>query len=342
MISLIATPQVKSAIDFCVGDGDLLKAVTRRYDDVTLYGIDISDDALNKLSIERPDWRLCQCDFRDDEWLQQVPFLKDSYFDLIVLNPPFTCKGSVTEHCVFEGIDFKVSTAMHFVMRALRFLTQEGGLYAIVPISCVYSDKDRKAWDYLKAHFNACVLDEPERVSFSKKKIKVTELTVNCSPRIAIIYAGHYAVKGKVTTKITDFSALPVTAVIRGSARMQELTYIQGPESAKLIHTTNMQNGSLVHLKSVAPGLNTRVSGYGVVIPRVCNPNPNKIVLLDGSESYVLSDCVIVLRSASKHDAVCVRQHILNNWTAFVSIYKGTGAQYTTLARVKDLFKVGV
>lgn len=110
----------------------------------------------------------------------------------------------------------------------------------------------------------------------------------------------------------------------------------------KLIHTTNMQNGSLVHLKSIVPGLVARVEGFGVVIPRVCNPNPSKIVLLDGSESYVLSDCVIVLRSASKHDAVSVRQYILNNWAAFVSIYKGTGAQYTTLARVKDLFKVRV
>lgn len=342
MISLIASSQVKSAIDFCVGDGDLLKAVTRRYNNVTLYGIDISDDALNKLKIERPDWQLSQCDFRDDEWLQQVPFLKDAAFDLIVLNPPFTCKGSVTEHFTFEGLDFKVSTAMHFVMRALRYLNQEGGLYAIVPISCVYSEKDRKAWDYLKLHYNACVLDEPERVSFRKKKGKIIGQKVNCSPKIAIIYAGHYVVKGQAATMITGFSSLPVTAVIRGSVRMQGLTYSHGPESIKLIHTTNMQNGSLVHLKSVVPGLVARVDGFGVVIPRVCNPNPSKIVLLDGSESYVLSDCVIVLRSASKHDAVSVRQYILNNWSSFVSIYKGTGAQYTTLARVKDLFKVRV
>ena len=34
LISLIATKQVRRAIDFCVGDGDLLKAVARGYSDV--------------------------------------------------------------------------------------------------------------------------------------------------------------------------------------------------------------------------------------------------------------------------------------------------------------------
>ena len=33
-----------------------------------------------------------------------------------------------------------------------------------------------------------------------------------------------------------------------------------------------------------------------------------------------------------------IRTHILNNWQDFITIYKGTTAQYTTLARVKNLF----
>ncbi len=338
LTSFVVATQVKSAIDFCVGDGDLLKAVARRYKNVELYGIDISDDALKKLAADCPDWQLIQCDFRDDEWLERVPFLKDKKFDLIMLNSPFTCKGSVIEYVEFEGEEYKVSTAMHFLMRALRYLDEGGGLYAILPISCVYSEKDRKAWEYLKAHYNACILDESERVYFSKNKVKKTEETIRCSPSIVLVYAGRYAVQGREGHKPTEFSSLPVTNIIRGSVRMQNPAYSRSPKAVKLIHTTNIQKNALVHLKRVVPGAAQQVNGCGVVIPRVCNPNPNKIALLDGTSTYVLSDCVIVLRTTTMQEAEQVRQHILDNWYDFVTIYKGTGAQYTTLARVKDIF----
>lgn len=87
---------------------------------------------------------LGECDFKDDDSVNNVQFLHDNTFDLVVLNPPFTCKGSVVEHLEFEREEFKVSTAMLFSMRVLRYLSERGGLYAILPISCVYSEKDKK------------------------------------------------------------------------------------------------------------------------------------------------------------------------------------------------------
>jgi tRNA1(Val) A37 N6-methylase TrmN6 len=328
LIRLIAATQVKRAIDFCVGDGDLLKAVARSYEGVELYGTDISDDAINKLSSDYPSWQLAQCDFCDNELLERVSFLKGKKFDLIVLNPPFTCKGSTIEYLQFENQEFKVSTAMHFLMRALRYLDKDGGLYAILPISCVYSEKDRKAWEYLKAYYNACILDEPDRVYFTK----------NCSPNIVLVYAGRYPVKEWNPKKPTDFTSLPVTDIIRGCVRMQHPSYSRSSKAVKLIHTTNIQKCALVHLKRILPHTALQLDGCGVVIPRVCNPNPNKIAILDGTSTYVLSDCVIVLRTTTMQEAEQVRQYILDNWSDFVTIYKGTGAQYTTLARVKEIF----
>lgn len=32
----------------------------------------------------------------------------------------------------------------------ITFLSDNGGLYAIMPISIIYSEKDKQAWDYLK------------------------------------------------------------------------------------------------------------------------------------------------------------------------------------------------
>ena len=47
---------------------------------------------------------------------------------------------------------------------------------------------------------------------------------------------------------------------------------------------------------------------------------------------------VLLIRTTTMEAAEQVRTHILNNWQDFITIYKGTTAQYTTLARVKHLF----
>ena len=328
LISFISSTRITRAADFCVGDGDLLKAVSKRYSTAELFGTDISDDALAKLSKDCPDWHLGICDFKNDESVANVDFLKEDLFDLVVLNPPFTCKGSSVERINFEGVDYHVSTAMLFLLRALKFLTQDGGLYAILPISCVYSVKDSKAWAYLKEHYNACILDEPNRVSFTSR----------CAPNIVLVYVGHYAVAGVKERESFSFRSLHVTSIVRGSVRMQNLKYRKSKESVPLIHTTNLQKGKLLNLRRIVIEQNSVVKGNGVVIPRVCNPNPGKVALLDEDVQYALSDCIIVLQTVTQKEAEILRDKILENWSDFVSVYKGTGAQYTTLERLKCLF----
>lgn len=328
LVNYVPAEQIRSAVDFCVGDGELLKAVGRRYQGADMFGTDISDEAIKKLKGDCPQWQLGVCDFRDDESVDSVEFLQDMKFDLIVLNPPFTCRGSVIEKAGLDDQEFRLSTAMMFLVRALKYLSEDGGLYAILPISCVYSDKDKAIWNYLSEHYNACVLEEPHRVQFTNK----------CSPNIAMVYVGRYPIAVRKARNKHPFKKLPVTDVVRGCCRMQNPAYSEQNEALPLIHTTNIQNGILVNLKRVLPGLHFTVDGYGVVIPRVCNPNPNKVALLDGQQKYVLSDCVIVIRSASREDAEQIRSCILANWPEFVKLYKGTGAQYTTVDRVKEAF----
>ena len=328
LVNYILPTQISRAVDFCVGDGNLLKAVIKRYVNAELYGTDISDDALKKLSSDCPNWHLGQCDFKMDESVENVSFLKKGLFDLIVLNPPFTCKGSVVESLVFEGEEYSVSTAMFFLMRALKYMAPNGGLYAILPISCVYSIKDRKAWTYLKEHYNACILEESNKVSFTSK----------CAPNVALVYVGHYRVNGIEKASTFDFSSLMVTSIVRGCVRMQNLQYSRSENAVPLIHTTNLRKRKLIGLEYILAGHNVLVDGNGVVIPRVCNPSPDKIALLEGNTTYALSDCVIVIRTKNKVDAKRIQNCIIDNWSDFVSVYKGTGAQYTTLERLKTLF----
>lgn len=51
-----------------------------------------------------------------------------------------------------------------------------------------------------------------------------------------------------------------------------------------------------------------------------------------------LAICGDNLETPSLEDAVEVRNCILVNWESFKMIYKSTGAQYTTLKRVKTIF----
>ena len=330
LISFINASKINRAVDFCVGDGKLLKAVAKRYDNAKLYGTDISDEALKKLSSDCPNWQLGQCDFKMDESVDNVQFLKEDLFDLIVLNPPFTCKGSIVESIVFEGETYRVSTAMLFLMRALKYMAPNGGLYAILPISCVYSIKDRKAWYYLKERYNACILDEFNKFSFTSR----------CAPNIVLVYVGNYKVRGIEQVATFDFSSLMVSSVIRGCVRMQNLQLSKSKDAIPLIHTTNLRKGRLVGLVNILPGRNVLVKGNGVVIPRVCNPSPDKIVLLDETKTYALSDCVIVIKTENIVNARKIQNCIIDHWSDFVLVYKGTGAQYTTIERLKTLFGI--
>lgn len=328
LMSHVTEDSIQTAIDFCVGNGNLLKAVHNRFNKAKLFGTDISDDIIEEMATQHTDWTLGVCDFKDNTSIKQLSFLKNKHFDLIILNPPFTCKGSNVEHIKFRGRPYKVSTAMMFIMKSLKYLSPSGSLYAILPISCVYSQKDKAAWQYLQTNYNACILEELKHVHFGHR----------CSPNIALVYLGHQEKYRRETCFTNLFSHLSVERIIRGSISMHNISYSNSSDALKLIHTTNIQNGKLVNLKQIIAKKKSIIDGYGVVIPRVCNPNPKKIALLDGKHSYVISDCIIVLKTSTMDDAKQVRCHILQHWHTFTNLYKGTGAQYTTIEKVKTLF----
>ena len=329
LVEYITENNIRNVIDFCVGDGVLLKAVKKKFGNLHFFGTDISADVIKKITSDNPDWTLGVCDFRDIKSVKEIDFLEKELFDLIMFNPPFTCKGSLFERIRINDTEFRVSTAMSFIMNALQFLSPTGGMYAILPISCIYSQKDRMAWTYLQSYYNACVLEEPERVLFKNK----------CSPKVAFVYIGHQVKQG-INTNVVSLNKdlnLNVISVVRGCMRMQAPPYSKNKKAVPLIHTTNIQYGIIVNTKRIIPDNQRIIRGYGVVIPRVCNPSPQKIALLDGQE-YILSDCIIALLTKTMEDAIIVRNNILENWTSFVTLYKGTGAQYTTLERVRNMF----
>lgn len=326
LVRYVTKLDVRTIADFCVGDGRLLAAAHQRFHKAQLFGMDIDQEIINQLSNQHNDWVLNVCDFKDDE---EVNRIVQKNFDLILLNPPFSCKGSIINIIEHEGITFKVSTAMMFILKAIRFLSQSGSMYAILPVSCVYSQKDRKAWNYLKDQYNAHILAEHNRISFVGK----------CAPNIVLVYVGNQKKDvNKPQQQISIILSHSVKEVTRGIVRMQGLHYSKSKKSILLVHTTNLQDGKLVNLTRIKGNYNRIEEGCGVLIPRVCNPNPHKIVLVRNRKKIVLSECVIFLKTATPELAEEVYNSIMRNWQVFVQIYTGTGAQYTTMERVKAMF----
>ena len=328
LIGHIAEEDIETAVDFCVGDGDLLKAVQRRFPDVKCFGVDISEESIECLRKEHTNWTLGACDFMERAKVTKLKGFEGGKYDLIVLNPPFTCKGSTLCKIEFDGKAFKCSTALMFLTEALGYLNKKGVLYAILPIGCLCTQKDRELWNYLVENYQLKVLEKQDRPYWWK-----------CSPNILLVSLKSELVKPTNNNVVEfDFTHLPIKEIIRGSIGMHEVKYSEGSDGQKVIHTTNMQENLVKDPRRIRNGKQYSMNGTVVLVPRVCNPNKGKICIYSSKSPFVLSDCVVALKTENEKDAQTVYEALMNHWEDFREVYNGTGAKYTTMERLNELF----
>lgn len=319
-----------NAIDFCVGDGGLLSAAEKKYPEVECLGIDISSEAIDSLKERKPSWTLMQCDFKDVDAVNRLSFLAQKKVDLVLMNPPFTCRGGRGEIVALDGCQYRVSVALSFVVSALPFLSERGAVYSILPISCVYSEKDRACWDYLKRIYNARVLEEVHKANFSKK----------CTPNIVLVYLGRVPYGSATRQKSASVVNISVRleSIYRGHLSVHMAQDAKAGKGGRLfIHTTNLRNGEIERPRLISNSRHDAISGFGVLIPRVCNPDPGKIVVVNNGE-YILSDCVFFLKTRTLNEAEILKRQLLSCWTSFSRLYVGTGARYITVSKLRDVF----
>ena len=335
LVSLIIEDGIKTVMDFCVGNGDLLKAVQRKFPEVECFGTDIATEAIERLRESQPAWILEVCDFSSTERFDQLSVFGYKRYDLIVLNPPFTCKGSSICKIIFEDIAYNVSTAMMFVTNALKYRADNGVLYAILPSSCAYSQKDRKLWEDLMKKYNLQILATPDRMYWQ-----------DCAASIILVSIGGKENRTHIEKPLFDFTSLPVNKIVRGHISPHDAHFVDGRKGVKYIHTTNLQNNKIVNCSCVGLPEMRDVERYGrvciqgpaVLIPRVCKPNIGKVCVYKYKSVFVPSDCVIALCTKSYEDASLIAYTLREHWEQFRTIYQGTAAKYTTMERVRKLF----
>ncbi|MGJ7027278.1 methyltransferase [Petrimonas sulfuriphila] len=323
LVSFINKRDISTIADFCVGGGELLIAAKKRWPDADFFGCDISRSAINLLRKRYPDWMFSKCNFLNPKSRDSSTILKKKY-DLILLNPPFTCKGATIETISFEGTQYQMSTSMAFFVEAIPYLKNDGIMYAILPQSIAYSKKDERIRLYLKERYNFRILEERNNQEFEK-----------CAPNIVLasindrnIFPVHDTVK-KINIGIKDLQ------IQRGNISMHEIKATD-ETSIDLIHSTNLKDNRIVNLKHKVDPIRSRIEGPALLIHRVGQPNINKLCVINENEVYALSDCIIAIKAQTYEECNLLKKIILKNWEDFFNLYKGTGAKYITVERLRN------
>lgn len=96
---------------------------------------------------------------------------------------------------------------------------------------------------------------------------------------------------------------------------------VEGATTSRFQHTADIAKG--------------RITGWAVLIPRVGMPDLGLVRAVRFENHVQLSDCVIALVCSSRIAALQVEQRIRASWDDFRNIYRGTGARYVTLSRLR-------
>ena len=322
--------EFQNVVDFCVGDGELLRAAHKRWPKIQCFGSDISFDAIKRTKERHPTWLLSNFDFLKPRSIKSSKLFRNKKdFDLILLNPPFSCWGGTLNHSVLNGLNFSSSTSIKFILEALKFLSPCGVIYAILPLSVAYSQKDKKVWTFLKEKYNLTVLEETSTKYFK-----------NCTPNIILVSLNDYNQTGMSKLSIRSDNNIFKLEVFRGKLSIFKKEMYLG--SIYLIHTTNLKNNRIQGLVTRVNYESSVIKGPAVLIPRVGKPDVSKVCIINSDDEYCLSDCIFAIKCESENLSYTIFSLLVNKWDVFSQLYRGTGAHYITKDKIEYFLNLDI
>ncbi len=310
-------------VDFAAGDGALLRRAVAQWPTATVFATDINPKAVRSLQAEFPSWNISKCDFMSASSRAKAQAIESlaGRGDVVLLNPPFSYRGAATFPVNAWQETFHCSKAMAFVLLSLEHLTAGGQLIAILPESSLFGDKDARAWEAVKQRFTVTRGATAGRGVFS-----------GCAARCTIVRLTQRKRKqaARLVVDQPNFS-LEVT-LVRGSVPL----YLDTGSDRTLVHSTDLQQSSVILNGHVASSERPSVCGPSVMIHRVGMPSIEKVALYLRRKRVTLSDCVIGLQCNSSDDAIALHNLIKAHETEYKQLYAGTCAPYTTVQRVVE------
>ncbi len=96
LINYIEKSKIKLIADFCVGDGELLRAAEKKWRNATFIANDISKEAIEYVKKHHQEWITHCQDFLSSSTPGNPLEEYKNKIDLILLNPPLCVKQVVT------------------------------------------------------------------------------------------------------------------------------------------------------------------------------------------------------------------------------------------------------
>ena len=320
----IAEPKVVA--DFTSGDGSLLRAARAKWPSCEVLATDIDETNLRRVRENCPGAKVGKCDFLSTASRRQCRILKQGLgrVSLILLNPPFSCRGGTKTPVSIAGAPTEVSIAMAFTVTAFNYLAAGGQLIAILPAGCMRSHRDQKAWELLRKVANV------ELISRNGNRVFPQCYPTTCVVKITkrpIEHSDH----GADLTRISDCGLAGTIEFVRGSRPMFAVVEATRGRRVSLVHSTELQEGDVQLGKRYVAGQVADICGPAVLIPRIGLPKFPKIALLHEPMMAALSDCVFALKCDSEAMAIDLQIRIGSGWDGFRNMYSGTGAPYLTV-----------
>lgn len=314
--------------DFAAGEGILLTSALETWPDLRVIANDYSNSAARRLSRLYPTWEVSSSDFLCDASSARSKYkVQLGNIDLILINPPFSERGKKRLHFKNPFFDFISGTAVMFLFRTLAYLSPTGYLIAVLPNSCLTSQRDKKAWTLIREQYSVDIICTNHYSTF--KGVSASTSLVRLHPITGKKMSSPILVAKKVSES--------GIRIYRGSYQMHLLAKEGVTGSIPLVHTSHLKNGRVLIDLNRTCASSRVISGPAVLFPRVGRVTPEKICVLSHNQRVVLSDCVLAVPCPTTQAATQLQSTILLNWKIYMENYCGTGAPYITVERARQV-----
>lgn len=320
-------------VDPTCGNGQLLRAALKVHGSGQCIGLDRDRDTVRALRRAYPSWIVSAGDLLNPQSFSASRVARSTDRDsLLLLNTPFSQLGHRTVSASFQGKPYFTSVAMSYLLRSLDVFSPTHGAVAIVPESLLYSDTDLLARAALSSSFCMRVLRELKSSTFLGARARCA--IVRFVPRRRRL-AGHAA---RMAPAPTVRLGMRVT-LVRGSLPVHALTCSRS--GVPFVHTTDV---SALVSRSIDADCLRRTgvtkkglcAGWVVFLPRVGIPSMSYLRPYRALSTIQLSDCLFAIECSDGDGARLVSSVLRDNFDSLRAAYRGTGARYITLARLRD------
>jgi hypothetical protein len=335
--ALIAKATLKAPAviaDFAAGDGELLRSASARWPNAHILATDIDRNCIVKLR-QQNGWNAYEHDFLGEPEGNgtYLPFQTATKCNLVIMNPPFSCRGSKVWTTNLGDFTVKTSIAMAFLLRAIFSLAPKGQILTILPAGCINSQKDYLAWKLVRALCKCDILGANGHRTFPL-----------CSPRTVSLRLSlrdkplSMSFESPRENGLKDLPARNLIVLSRGNVDMVSLSKRKVRSGIPLVHTTEMKEHRAQLWRKIQASQGTRLfRGPMILLPRVGNPRKDKIILYESCRRIAVSSCVLTISCKGNAVARLIYKLLITNWRSVEKQYTGTCARYMTLEGLREL-----